>query len=166
MEKQIADLQGIIADKDQRIGELQQEIKTMQAGHEKEVADLKQETRQVVKALMRIDDLLPYVKGLLKWENYCKTIGLNKEWTRALFTMQPYRYTGDLHSIRYNHTFKANDVVLQLKPDKDGPSGFRFTINGEDGDVWFKQQRKEFYQKIGINIEPRQNKGNKYSVGD
>ena len=152
-EKQIADLQGVIADKDKCIGQLQQEIKTMQAGREKEVADLKQETRQVVKALMRVDNLCPYVKGLLKWENYCKNVGLDKEGTRALFTMQPYRYTGDLHSIRYNHTFWANDIVLQLKPDKDGPSGFRFTINGKDGDEWFRQQRKEFYERIGIDIE-------------
>ena len=152
-EKQIADLQGVIADKDKCIGQLQQEIKTIQAGHGKEIADLKQETQQVVKALMRVDNLCPYVKGLLKWENYCKTIGLDKEGTRALFTMQPYRYTGELHSIRYNHTFRANDVILQFKPDKDGPSGFRFTINGKDDDVWFKQQRKEFYQKIGIDIE-------------
>lgn len=158
-EKQIAELQGIIAGKDQRIGELQQEIRAMQAAHGKEVTDLKQEAQQVVKALMRIDDLLPYVKGLLKWENYCKTIGLNKEWTRALFTMQPYRYTGELHSIRYNHTFKANDVVLQLKPDKDGPSGFRFTINGKNDDIWFKQQRKEFYEHLGINMEPSQKQG-------
>lgn len=159
-EKQIAELQGIIAGKDQRIGELQQEIKAMQAAHGKEVTDFKQEAQQVVKALMRIDDLCPYVKGLLKWENYCKTIGLNKEWTRALFTMQPYRYTGDLHSIRYNHTFKADDVVLQLKPDKDGPGGFRFTMNGKDDDGWFKQQRKEFYQKIGIDIEqPNRKRG-------
>ena len=158
-EKQIAELQGIIAGRDQRIGELQQEIKAMQTAHGKEVTDLKQEAQQVVKALMRIDDLLPYVKGLLKWENYCKTIGLNKEWTRALFTMQPYRYTGELHSIRYNHTFKANDVVLQLKPDKDGPSGFRFTINGKNDDIWFKQQRKEFYEHLGINMEPSQKQG-------
>lgn len=152
-EKQIAELQGVIADKDKCIGQLQQEIKTMQAGHDKEKDEIKQRMYEAVKALMRVDDLFPYVKGLLKWENYCKTIGLDKEGTRALFTMQPYRYTGELHSIRYNHTFKANDVVLQLKPDKDGPSGFRFTIKGEDCDVWFKQQRKEFYQKIGIDIE-------------
>ena len=112
-----------------------------------------------MKALMRVDDLFPYVKGLLKWEKYCKNVGLDKEVTRALFTMQPYRYTGELHSIRYNHTFKANDVVLQLKPDKDGPGGFRFTINGEDCDVWFKQQRKEFYERLGINIEPGQKQG-------
>ena len=152
-EKQIADLQGVIADKDKCIGQLQQEIKTMQAGREKEVADLKQEAQQVVKALMRVDELCRYVKWLLKWENYCKNAGLDKEGTRALFTMQPYRYTGELHSIRYNHTFWANDIILQLKPDKDGPSGFQFTINGKDGDEWFKQQRKEFYQKIGIDIE-------------
>ena len=152
-EKQIADLQGVIADKDKCIGQLQQEIKTMQAGHGKEVADLKQEAQQVVKALMRVDDLCPYVKGLLKWENYCKNSGLDKEGTRALFTMQPYRYTGELHSIRYNHTFRANDVILQFKPDKDGPSGFQFTINGKDCDEWFRQQRKEFYERIGIDIE-------------
>ena len=165
-EKQIADLQGVIADKDKCIGQLQQEIKTMQAGHDKEKDEIKQRMYEAVKVLMRVDDLFPHVKGLLKWENYCKNVGLDKEGIRALFTMQPYRYTGELHSIRYNHTFRANEVVLQLKPDKDGPSGFRFTINGEDCDVWFKQQRKEFYQKMGINIEPRQNKGNKYSVGN
>ena len=152
-EKQIADLRDVIEGKDKDIKSLQREIATIQAGHDKEVADLKQEARQAVKALMRVDDLCPYVKGLLKWENYCKNIGLDKEVTRALFTMQPYRYTGELHSIRYNHTFRANDVILQLKPDKDGPSGFQFTINGKDDDVWFKQQRKEFYQKIGIDIE-------------
>ncbi|WP_416984610.1 hypothetical protein [Alistipes putredinis] len=106
-----------------------------------------------MKASMCIDDLCPYVKGLLKWENYCKNLGLDKEGTKTLFTMQPYRYTGELHSIRYNHTLRASDVVLQLKPDEDGPGRFRFTINGEDSDVWLKQQRKEFYQKIGIDIE-------------
>lgn len=120
-EKQIADLQGVIADKDKCIGQLQQEIKTMQAGHDKEKDEIKQRMYEAVKALMRVDELCPYVKGLLKWENYCKNAGLDKEGTRALFTMQPYRYTGDLHSIRYNHTFKANDVILQLKPDKEGP---------------------------------------------
>ena len=135
------------------LAQTRREIKTMQAGHDKEVANLKQEAQQVIKALMRVDELCPYVKGLLKWENYCKDVGLDKERTKALFTMQPYRYTGELHSIRYNHTFRANDVILQFKPDKDGPSGFQFTINGKDCDEWFRQQRKEFYERIGIDIE-------------
>ena len=152
-EKQIADLRDVIEGKDRDIKSLQREIATMQAGHDKEKDEIKQRMYEAVKALMRVDELCPYVKGLLKWENYCKNAGLDKEGTRALFTMQPYRYTGELHSIRYNHTFKANDVILQLKPDKDGPSGFRFTINGKDDDVWFKQQRKEFYERIGIDIE-------------
>ena len=152
-EKQIAELRDVIEGKDKDIKSLQREIATMQAGHDKEKDEIKQRMYEAVKALMRVDELCPYVKGLLKWENYCKNVGLDKEGTRALFTMQPYRYTGELHSIRYNHTFKANDVVLQLKPDKDGPGGFRFTINGKDDDVWFKQQRKEFYERIGIDIE-------------
>ena len=152
-EKQIADLRDVIEGKDKDIKSLQREIATMQAGHDKEKEEIKQRMYEAVRALMRVDELCPYVKGLLKWENYCKNVGLDKEGIRALFTMQPCRYTGELHSIRYNHTFRANGVVLQLKPDKDGPGGFRFTINGEDCDVWFKQQRKEFYEKIGVDIE-------------
>ena len=70
-----------------------------------------------------------------------RTSDLDKKGTKTLSTMQPYRYTGELHSTKYNHTLRANDVVLQLKPDKDGPGGFRFTINGKDGDEWFRQQR-------------------------
>ena len=65
-----------------------------------------------------------------------------------------------MHSIKYNQTFKADETVLQFKPDKDGLSGFRFTINGDD-DVRFKQQRKEFYERLGINIEPGQKQGMK-----
>ncbi|WP_019130870.1 MobV family relaxase [Alistipes communis] len=93
-EKQIADLRDVIEGKDKDIKSLQLEIAAMQAGHEKEKNEIKQRMYEAVKALMRVDDLCPYVKGLLKWENYCKDIGLNKERTKALFTMQPYRYTG------------------------------------------------------------------------
>ena len=149
-EQQIANLQSVITDKDKENENLRNEIKSIHAGHEKEKTDLKQRTQEV---LMRVDDLFPYVKGLLKWEKYCKTVGLNKEWTRALFTMKPYRYTGELYSVRYSQTFKANDVVLQFKPDKDSPGGFQFTINGKEDDEWFRQQRIEFYQRIGIDIE-------------
>ena len=39
---------------------------TIQARHDKEIADLKQEVQQIVKALMCVDDLCPDVKGLLK----------------------------------------------------------------------------------------------------
>ena len=158
-EKQIAELQGVIADRDNEIKDLQREIGTIRAGHEQEKIELNQQKQEVLKALIRIDNLFPHVKGLLKWEDYCKTVGLNKEWTRALFTMKPYKYTGELHSIRYNQTFRANDVVLQFKPDKDGPSGFCLTIDGQNDGEWLRQRRKEFYERLGINIEPGQKQG-------
>lgn len=144
-----------ITDKDKHIEELQQETKAVKAEHEKEIFGLKQQLQQIAGILKRIDVLFPYVKGLLKWENYCKTVGLNKEQTRALFTMQPYRYTGELHSIRYGLTFKADDVVLQFKSDKDGPGGFRLAINGKEDDAWFRQQRKEMYERMGIKISEK-----------
>lgn len=130
----------------------------MKAEHEKATFGLKQQLQQIAGMLKCIDDLFPSVKGLLKWENYCKTVGLTKKQTRALFTMQPYRYTGELHSIRYGLTFKADDVVLQFKSDKDGPGGFRFTINGKEDDAWFRQQRKEMYERMGIDIERTEQK--------
>ena len=70
-----------------------------------------------------------------------------------MFTCDPYRYPGELHWRRYDQTLRANDVSLQVKPDKDGPGGFQFTINGKDCEGWFRQQRKEFYERIGIDIE-------------
>lgn len=51
-----------------------------------------------------------------------RTSDLDKKRTKTLSTMQPYRYTGELHSTKYNHTLRANDVVLQLKLDEDGPT--------------------------------------------
>ena len=35
----------------------------------------------------------------------------------------------------------------------DGPDGFRFIINGEENDEWFKYQRKELSEKIEIDLE-------------
>ena len=88
------------------------------------VADLKQEVQQIVKALMCVDDLCPDVKGAVEIGKLLivRTSDLDKKGTKTLFTMQPYRYTGELHSTKYNHTLRANDVVLQLKPDEDGPA--------------------------------------------
>lgn len=38
-------------------------------------------------------------------------------------------------------------------PTRTGPERVQFTINGKDCDEWFRQQRKEFYERIGIDIE-------------
>lgn len=79
---------------------------------------------EAVRALMRVDDLCPDVKGAVEIGKLLivRTSDLDKKGTKTLSTMQPYRYTGELHSTKYNHTLRANDVVLQLKPDEDGPA--------------------------------------------
>lgn len=152
-EQQIDALRREIAARDESIDRLQQKMHTIQTDHEREKVDLKQETTNVRADLNHVHDMFPHIEGLMRWENYCRSTGLNKEWTKALFSLKPYRFTGELHSVRYDQTFKANNVVLQFKPDKDSPSGFQFTINGKEDDEWFRQRRKEFYQKIGIDIE-------------
>lgn len=56
----------MIEGKDKDIKSLQREIATIQAGHDKEKDEIKQRMYEAVKALMRVDDLFPHVKGLLK----------------------------------------------------------------------------------------------------
>lgn len=152
-EQQIAELRQEIAARDETIELLQAKIQTEQVNHGLEKAELKQETATVRNELAHVHDLFPHIEGLMRWENYCHSTGLNKEWTKALFTLNEYRFTGELHSVRYGFSFTANNVMLQFKPNKDAPGGFQFTINGKDGDEWFRQQRKEFYERIGIDIE-------------
>ena len=152
-EQEIDTLRREVAVRDEDIDRLQTGIRTMQTDHEREKADLKQETNNVQTELAHVHELFPQVRGLMRWENYCRSTGLNREWTKALFTLRPYRFTGELYSVRYGLSFKANDIILQFKPDKDTPGRFQFTINGKEDDEWFRQQRKEFYQRIGIDIE-------------
>lgn len=152
-EQQIAGLRQEVAARDESIELLQQTIQTERADYGREKAVLKQETNTIRNALAHVHELFPHIEGLMRWENYCRSTGLNKAWTKALFSLKPYRFTGELHSVRYNQAFTANDVILQFKPDKDGPGGFQFTINGKEDDEWFRQQRKEFYEQIGIDIE-------------
>lgn len=157
-EQQIAELRQEMAARDETIELLQQTIQTERANHGLEKAALKQETTTIRNELAHVHDLFPHIEGLMRWENYCHSMGLNKEWTKALFTLNEYRFTGELHSVRYGFPFTANNVMLQFKPNKDAPGGFQFTINGKDGDEWFRQQRKEFYEKLGIDIEQTRRK--------
>ena len=78
----------------------------------------------------------------------------NLEWTKALFTLRPYKFTGELTSTEFQRPFHAQDAILQFRPDKDGPGGFRFTIDGKDDGEWFRQQRNDAIKRItGIDVE-------------
>lgn len=153
-EQQISDLQGVVADKEQENEDLRQEIRTLQADHAHEREQVKQETKNFQNELAHVHELFPQVRGLMIWEKYCRCIGLTLEWIKALFTLQPYQYTGSLTSTEFQRAFHAQDATLQFKPDKDGPGGFRFTINGKDDGEWFRQQRAQQIKRItGIDIE-------------
>lgn len=112
--------------------DLRDTIRAMQTDHAQEQARLRQETATVRNELARVYELFPQVRGLMRWESYCRSIGLNQEWTKALFTLRPYKYTGELTSTEFQRPFHAQDIILQFRPDKDGPEGFRFTIDGKD----------------------------------
>lgn len=142
--------------------DLRNTIGAMQADHVQERAQLKQETTTVRDELARVYELFPQVRGLMRWESYCRSIGLNQEWTKALFTLRPYKFTGELTSTEFQRPFHAQDAILQFRPDKDGPGGLRFTIDGKDDGEWFRQQRNDAIKRItGIDmgIRPKIKRG-------
>ena len=128
--------------------DLRSTIGTMLTDHAQEQAQLKQETAIARNELARIYELFPQVRGLMRWESYCRSIGLNQEWTKALFTLRPYKFTGELTSTEFQRPFHAQDAILQFRPDKDGPGGFRFTIDGKNDGEWFRQQRNDAIRRI------------------
>lgn len=134
--------------------DLRNTIGTIQADHTQEQARLKQETMTVRNELNSVYELFPQVRGLMRWESYCRSVGLNREWTKALFTLRPYKFTGELTSTEFQRPFHAQDAILQFRPDKDSPGGFRFTIDGKDDGEWFRQQRNDAIKRItGIDVE-------------
>lgn len=134
--------------------DLRDTIGAMKADYTQEQARLKQETTTARNELARVYELFPQVHGLMRWENYCRSIGLNQEWTKALFTLRPYKFTGELTSTEFRRAFHAQDAILQFHPDKDSPGGFRFTIDGKDDGEWFRQQRNDAIKRItGIDME-------------
>lgn len=145
----------------QEIGTLKQEntdlrntIGAMQADHIQEQVQLKQEIATARNELARVYELFPQVRGLMLWEGYCRSIGLNNEWMKALFTLRPYKFTGELTSTEFHRPFHVQGAILQFRPDKDGPGGFRFAIDGKDDSEWFRQQRNDAIKRItGIDQE-------------
>lgn len=56
-------------------------------------------------------------------------------------------------------------ITYEYYIGKDGPSGFCLIIDGKDDGECFREQRKEFYQRIGIDIEqPNKKRGQLYTI--
>lgn len=74
---------------------------------------------------------------------------------KALFTLRLYKFTEELISPEFQRPFYAQDAILQFRPDKDSLGGFRFTINGRDGDEWFGEKHNELLKTLGVDVGQR-----------
>lgn len=59
----------------------------------------------------------------------------------------------------HSQRFKANDVEIKLERGTESQGAFRLLIDKTNIIHWFREKYREFQQVIGINIEPRQNRG-------
>lgn len=134
------------------IENLNTKIKTMEADHKTAIAKLSEQ-------LNKIFNYFPYIKELLRWEGFLRSIGLPDDMVRRLFNKEAVIGSGELYSKEHSKRFKVENASLKLEQDKAKPENICFTINGTDIFDWFKQKQKEFLNSIGIN--PKEKKGMK-----
>lgn len=138
------------------IKQLKTELYTTQAEHTKITDKLRQE-------LKKIYDLFPHIRELLKIENLCKHLGFSGELIKLILERKPVAFKGKLYSSEYKRDFSTEHSVAEVKesPTASNPNKLDLTIDGVSETNWFRQKQQEFLKSIGINVQPRQDRGMK-----
>jgi len=131
------------------IKSLKQQIQTNEAEHKSSADKLRQE-------LNKIYSLFPKIKEMLRIENRCRHLGFEEDLIKRIFEMKPLGFKGKLYSSEYLRDFETEYSVAEIKPYLNDPNKLRLTIDGLDDASWFRQKQKEFLEKIGIKIQPKQ----------
>jgi len=152
VKKQQQEIEGL---KSENAG-LQTEIQTMKTQiqtDEKAQATITEKLRQ---ELDKIYSLFPKIKELLCIERLCRYLGFDEEHTNVILEMKPFFFSGKLYSSEYQKHFETKHSVAEIKPLLSDPNKLQLTIDGISDTGWFRQKQKEFLEKIGVKIQPKQ----------
>jgi len=70
--------------------------------------------------------------------------------------MKPVGFRGKLYSSEYKRNFETEHFVAEIKPLLSDPNKLQLTIDGVSDTSWFRQKQKEFLERIGVKIQPKQ----------
>lgn len=120
----------------------------------------RQEHTQTVEKLQgEIDKIygwFPDTPQLIRWGEYCRSLGFSDGQARDLVNMRPVHFSGSLYSSEHSQHFEVENSEARLMRDEKGPGRFELLINRIPIIQWFRQKAKEFFEHIGIKIKDRQ----------
>ena len=131
----------------------------MQADHSRRLLEVQRQSQQTIGKLQneidRIYGWLPDTPQLIKWGEYCRSLGFSDGQARDLVNMRPVRFSGELYSREHSQHFETENSEARLMRDEKGPGGFQLFIDRVPILRWFRQKAKEFLEHIGIKIKDR-----------
>ena len=129
-------------------------------GLNKTIRQERREHEQAVEKLQgEIDKIygwFPDTPQLIRWGEYCRSLGFSDRQARDLVNMRPVRFSGKLYSSEHSQHFEIENAEARLTRDEKGPGRFELLINRIPIIQWFRQKAKEFLEHIGIIIKDRQ----------
>lgn len=135
---------------------LHSEIKRQNKTIDRERREHEQAAKRLQGEIDRIYGWFPDTPQLVKWGEYCRSLGFTDKMARDLVNMRPVRFSGKLYSREHSQHFEVENSEARLMRDEKGPGGFQLFIDRIPILRWFRQKAKEFLEHIGIKIKDRE----------
>lgn len=135
---------------------LNSEIKGLNKTINRERREHEQTAKRLQSEIDRIYGWFPDTPQLVKWGEYCRSLGFTDKMARDLVNMKPVRFSGKLYSSEHSQHFETENSEARLMRDEKGPGGFQLFIDLIPILQWFRQKAKEFLEHIGIKVKDRE----------
>lgn len=136
-----------------RISELEDEVRQREERQVKQMQDIKSTYEQQNRKLSEFVDLVkryfPYVEKLMPTIKFLRdTLNFGDTVIRKLCTFKDVSIRGELYSREFNKHFKTDGAVCSLKQDTEG--NFELNIDGISHVSWFRRKKGEFIEALGM----------------
>ena len=135
---------------------LNSEIKRRNKTIDRERREHEQTAKRLQGEIDRIYGWFPDTPQLVKWGEYCRSLGFTDKMARDLVNMRPVRFSGKLYSHEHSQHFEVENSEARLMRDEKGPGGFQLFIDRIPILRWFRQKAEEFLERLGIEIKDRE----------
>lgn len=135
---------------------LHSEIKRQNKTIDRERREHEQTAKRLQGEIDRIYHWLPDTPQLVKWGEYCRSLGFTDKMAHDLVNMRPVHFSGKLYSSEHSRHFETEHSEARLLRDEKGPGGFQLFIDRIPILRWFRQKAEEFLERLGIEIKDRE----------
>ena len=135
---------------------LHSEIKRLNKTIDRERREHEQTAQRLQGEIDRIYGWFPDTPQLVKWGEYCRSLGFTDKMARDLVNMRPVHFSGKLYSSEHSRHFETEHSEARLLRDEKGPGGFQLFIDRIPILRWFRQKAEEFLERLGIEIKDRE----------